>query len=285
MRNNPRFSCRPLRLNIPLFIIGLLLVVLFPSFAAAASGGLTHKEALVIFREANDLFRQAGKAGEGADATELYNKALLRYERLRRSGIHNAKLYYNIGNTWFRLHDMGRAILNYRRAQRYTADDENLAQNLAFVKSLQPDKIAPRQRSEILKTVFFWHYDLPVNIRWWLFAASWLLLWGILSLRLRRRSRVGLAFLWPLVPTLFLGGSLLVSYWYPPAPAGVLTAKEVVARKGDGLIYKPSFTTPLHAGLEFRLLERRGGWLHIRLINGQECWIPAPSAEMIWQKR
>ncbi|VAW41627.1 hypothetical protein MNBD_DELTA03-1061, partial [hydrothermal vent metagenome] len=25
----------------------------------------------------------------------------------------------------------------------------------------------------------------------------------------------------------------------------------------------------------------RGGWLHIRLINGQECWVPALSAEMM----
>lgn len=276
----PRFPLRQWRLNIPL-IIGLLLVSLLPVLASAAPESLNHQEALAMFREANDFFRQAGEAGEGPGAVELYSKALRHYERLRRSGIHNGKLYYNIGNTWFRLHDMGRAILNYRRAQRYIADDDNLAQNLAFVKSLQPDKIVPRQRSEILKTLFFWHYDLPVNIRWWLFAASWLLLWAVLFLRLRRRSRIGLNFLWPLVPALLLGGSLLVSYRYPPAPAGVLTAKEVVARKGDGFIYKPSFTTPLHAGLEFRLLERRGGWLHIRLINGQECWIPAPSAEMI----
>ncbi len=282
MRIKPLFPRLSLRLYIPFFLItALLLVSLSPSLTLAGPRGLTHKEALALFREANKIFRQAGKVGDGPEAAELYNKALLRYERLRRSGIHNAKLYYNIGNTWFRLHDMGRAILNYRRAQRYIADDENLAQNLAFVKSLQPDKIVPRQRSEILKTLFFWHYDLPLNIRWWLFAVAWLLLWVMLFFRLRRRSRIGLGFLWPLVPALLLGGSLLVSYRYPPAPAGVLTAKEVVARKGDGLIYKPSFTAPLHAGLEFRLLERRGGWLHIRLINGQECWIPALSAEMI----
>ncbi|MFW8601172.1 hypothetical protein ACOHYD_06780 [Desulfobacterota bacterium M19] len=262
-------------------LIVLLLISLLSGSALAASGSLTHQEALTMFREANDFFRQAGKVGEGPEAVRLYNKALRRYERLRRSGIHNGKLYYNIGNTWFRLHDTGRAILNYRRAQRYIAGDENLAQNLAFVKSLQPDKIVPRQRSEILKTLFFWHYDLPVNIRWWLFAASWLLLWGVLLVHLRRRSRVGAGVLWPLVPALLLGGSLLVSYRYPPAPAGVLTAKEVMARKGDGLIYKPSFTTPLHAGLEFRLLERRGGWWHIRLINGRECWIPAVSAAII----
>ncbi len=281
MRTELSSSPRSWRLNIFFFVIGLLLVSLFPGSALAASESLTHQEALAMFREANDFFRQAGKAGEGPVAVELYNKALRRYERLRWSGIHNGKLYYNIGNTWFRLHDTGRAILNYRRAQRYMAGDDNLAQNLAFVKSLQPDKIVPRQRSEILKTLFFWHYDLPLNIRWWLFAASWLLLWCVLLVHLRRRSRGRLGFLWPLVPALLFGGSLLVSYRYPPAPAGVLTAKEVVARKGDGLIYKPSFTTPLHAGLEFRLLERRGGWLHIRLINGQEGWIPVVSAEMI----
>ena len=40
-------------------------------------------------------------------------------------------------------------------------------------------------------------------------------------------------------------------------------------------------TDPLHSGLEFGLLERRGGWLHIALSDGSDGWIPENSAGLI----
>lgn len=38
---------------------------------------------------------------------------------------------------------------------------------------------------------------------------------------------------------------------------GIITAKEVVARQGDGDNYPPGFKEPLHEGTEFDLLEGR----------------------------
>jgi len=62
---------------------------------------------------------------------------------------------------------------------------------------------------------------------------------------------------------------------------GVITAEDVVARQGDGQNYQDSFKDPLHAGTEFDLLERRGGWLHIELADDSGCWIPDAAADLI----
>jgi len=59
---------------------------------------------------------------------------------------------------------------------------------------------------------------------------------------------------------------------------GVITTEKVVARQGDGRNYPESFKDPLHAGTEFDLLERRGGWLHIRLVDNSDAWIPDNAA-------
>ena len=61
---------------------------------------------------------------------------------------------------------------------------------------------------------------------------------------------------------------------------GVITAAEVVARQGDGPNYPPSFTSALHAGTEFDLIEQRPGWLHIRLSDGADAWVPEDTAQL-----
>jgi uncharacterized protein YgiM (DUF1202 family) len=62
---------------------------------------------------------------------------------------------------------------------------------------------------------------------------------------------------------------------------GVITAKEVIARQGDGENYPLSFKESLHEGTEFDLLENRPGWFHIELSDNSDGWIPKSAAELI----
>ena len=59
---------------------------------------------------------------------------------------------------------------------------------------------------------------------------------------------------------------------------GVITQADVVARKGNAESYEPALNEKLSEGTEFRLLERRGDWLLIRLPGGQEGWIDQRAA-------
>ena len=264
-----------MRISHLLSILILILIVLSPRPAAAGQPGQG-----LLLDEASRFFQQASQLEDGGKDAELYRKAQIRFEKLVADGVVNGKLYYNLGNTYFRLHDLGRAVLNYRRALRYLPEDDNLRQNLLAARGQQQDRIEPRQEAMIAKTLFFWHYDLSPRSRLLLLAMANLALWGGLGLRVHRRRSPW----WPLVVALLLAtmmaGSLLHERFGRPA-GGVLVAAETVARKGDGLAYGPSFTAPLHSGLEFSLVEKRGEWLYIELADGRRCWVSTEDAEII----
>lgn len=259
-------------------LLSILFFTLFSTYAMAAAAAQGDQG--LLLDQAGRYFQQASQMADQAQSAELYRKALVRFEKLVQDGVENGKLYYNLGNTYFQLHDLGRAVLNYRRAQLYLPDDDNLRQNLLAARAKQPDRIEPSQEVMIAKTLLFWHYDLPVRARLILLTVANLLFWGGLSLRLYRRQGLW----WPLALALTLvvmmGGSLLYER-FGRQPSGVLVAAATTARKGDGQAYAPSFGTPLHAGLEFSLVEKRGEWLYIELVDGRRCWVPTASSELI----
>lgn len=266
-------------------LYGLIVWLVTSPAVAAAEEALKAKAQsghLEVLSQANEYFRQAGDPQNSAQSRQLYEKALVRFEKLVKDGVENGQLFYNIGNTYFRLNDLGRAILNYRRAQQYMPDDENLRQNLAFARSRQMDKIELDQDEQIIKTLLFWHFDLSFQVRLICFAVLNTLFWGLLGLRYyKKEAAPGPAVIFSLIFALLFGGSVLHAKTIGVKPGGVLTAPEVTARKGDGLAYSPSFQAPLHAGLDFKLVEERGDWLHIELTDGRTCWVPKASAELI----
>ena len=253
--------------------------------AVSAAGPATETDPNRLLTEASQLFHQADalSASDQSGAQDLYRKALLRYERLAASGARNGRLFYNIGNLHFRLHDLGRAILNYRRAELFMPDDNNLKQSLAYVLQLRQDKIDEQQETRVLKTVFFWHYDLSSTVRLGLGAFFYLAFWGLALIHLFRPGLIPRSLTaTSLLAALLFMGSLMVEHRATTGhPGGVLTKAEIIARKGDGPAYRTSFKEPLHAGTEFRLLEKRDKWWQIMLDDGRSCWVPAIDAELV----
>ena len=248
---------------------------------------LTAMQAAALCQEAEQLFNAGNDKYAAGDAAALedWRKAAARYERLVSEGdYHNGALFYNLGNIYFRLDDIGRAILNYRRAQQVIPRDPNLLHNLAFVRSRCRDHVPEPERVRVLKTVFFWHYDLPLGWRengfLAVFAAAWLFALLCLWRRQRHWPRWGLTAFALLA--LALAASLAAEEWnrqnHRP---GVILSESVVARKGDSDSYEPSFTESLHAGTEFTLRESRGEWLEIALPDHRTCWIPRRDAELV----
>jgi hypothetical protein len=265
----------PMRIS---HLLSILLIALCSLTARPAAAGQDDQG--LLLDEATCFFQQASQLQDQAQRAELYRKALVRFEKLVQEGAENGKLYYNLGNTYFQLHDLGRAVLNYRRAQMYLPNDDNIRQNLLSARAKLPDRIEPGQEVKIAKNLLFWHYDLSARVRLILLAVANFCFWGGLALRLYRRRGLWWPVMLALALMVMMGGSLFYER-YGRHPAGVLVAEETTARKGDGQAYAPSFSAPLHAGLDFSLVEKRGEWLYIELPDGRLCWIPAESAELI----
>jgi tetratricopeptide (TPR) repeat protein len=263
-----------------------LLLLLTVALAPSSAASLPRTELERLCFEAEQLFSQAQEL-HGRDrekARELWQQAAARYERLRQEGeVENGWLYYNLANTYFRLEDIGRAIANYRRAQRYIPHDEKLLQNLAYARSRCRDAIAEAESARVLKTLFFWHYDIAQTLRERLFlaflAGFWLAaLAALWSHRPWLRWALGGLGLLVLVFGVSIALSEYSSWRQRP---GVVVSAEVVARKGNGESYAKSFTEPLHAGTEFSVLDERGAWYEVRLADKRSCWLPQDAVELI----
>jgi len=253
---------------------------------AGSAAALTDEMAGSLFREGSAAFRDANEKArsEPEQARALYKKAFLRFEQIEREGgIRNGKLYYNIGNCYFRMEDIGRAILNYRRAEQYMPNDPNLHQNLEYARSKRLDRIDVKQTTRVLNTLFFWHYDVSTKTRSVVFVGFFVLLWACALARIfvPRPWLAWLAGISALLAVLFLGSLLVETAALERNKAGVIVAPQIVARQGDGESFDPSFKEPLHAGTEFELVEKRPDWYRVELADGRKCWVPAQSTGLV----
>jgi len=272
--------------KLSLHFILFIAVIAMTSLTAPDALAMERAEVESAFTEAIAAF-EAGNlliATDEAAAQAEYEKAALRLEQIiREGGVENGKLYYNLGNVWFQRGDLGRAIVNYLRAEQYMPNNINLQQNLAYVRQQRKDAFEQTESRKVLNTLFFWHYDVPSGIRLRIFTVAFLAFWCFAAARLFYKHGAingGLAVTGVLAGLLFV--SLTVEARSHRAhPTGVVIAQESVARKGDGETYQPSFSESLHAGTEFTVLEDRGEWLHASLPDERTCWLPRRDVALV----
>jgi tetratricopeptide (TPR) repeat protein len=269
-------------------VLVLVAPILIQSFLySAADARLSDQEISNHLSQAEQLFRRAMELDRtDPDAAKAYyQEAILHYEAIvKNGGVRNGKLYYNAGNAYFRLGDTGRAILNYKRAEIFMRNDGNLRQNLDYARNRRADRIELRQKEKVLKTLFFIHYDLPSRMKLVVFAISFGALWISAGARLFLKSgwlKIAIA-VSAVASAVFLASLVVDAANLARTPEGVITAEETIGRMGDADTYQPSFKEPLHAGSEFRLLEKRPGWWRIELENGDRTWISDGAAELVF---
>ncbi|MCD4679268.1 MAG: TonB-dependent receptor [Bacteroidales bacterium] len=103
---------------ISIYIFTFLLIPLFAS------------DHSLIINDANKAYSE----GQYADAIELY-------EQLINNGLESPELYYNLGNSYFKINDLPSAILYYEKAIKLDPGDEDVIFNLKVANSMIPDKI------------------------------------------------------------------------------------------------------------------------------------------------
>ena len=220
--------------------------------------------------------------GAPDEALAAFRRAHDEFQAVVDAGIDNGRLYYNLGNTHLRLGEIGLAIADYRRAERLRPGDQRLIANLRFARSLTRDHIEPTGKQTFLRTVFFWHYSWPPQTRKTAAMIGYALFWLFLIVRaLFPRVRIGYPALVCLLLWMTLGLSVAIDLPSQSGWAeGVLVTDDVVVRKGNGEGYDPQFRQPLHEGVEFKVIEQRGGWLRIELADGNQGWVRVREVEL-----
>ncbi len=248
---------------------------------------------LLLTNQPASTTRAISVAGVMQSATQAYEagkfpEAASAYQQLVDQGTKNGELYYNLGNAYFKQGDLGRAILNYRRAARLLPRDSDVQANLTLAFSQTKDQQAQAGGTTISRLTKLAERWLTLNEM----AVIALSLWfgvSILLLALSKehppRLKEGLQYgvivtVLALCLSVAALGSRLYEEW--TEPAGIVVANAVDVTSGPGKQYTTEFT--LHSGTEIKLLEYRGEWVRLALASeGEQLqgWMPTQAVEAV----
>ena len=227
----------------------------------------------------------SGDPGAAEAAYHDFEAALASYLQVESAGFDSGALHHNLGNTYFKLGDVGRSILHYERARRWMPGDENLLANLEIARSLTVDEVTPIPEFWLFRAIRWWIHLLPRGLLIGLVALGYLLAMGIVVARV---LRPGLGGTWALraaviaaIVALTFGVNLAVRDLGIGVPAeGVVLAGEVSVHSAPA--DDPALLLfAIHEGTHVRIDRRSDDWVEIVLDDGKVGWVPADVLEEI----
>ena len=212
---------------------------------------------LVCFTlKAQDNMQPVFQEGNNAYNEGDYAKAAHLYEQVLKMGQHSTALYYNLGNTHYRLNNVAESIYYYEKAKQLDPNNEDLIFNSTFAENMKIDAIEPLPISQLAQ----WESSLLglFSLEGWAFASivcAWLL---VLFLGAYWWQNISL---WKRV---FFTLSLISIFFF----IGSFTAASVVEHndRSDVLFV-------LHKGTKVLVKDSLQDWQEISIANGASGWI------------
>ncbi len=199
-----------------------------------------------------------------------YDSAVIYFEQIAASKPADATLFYNLGNTYYRLNKIGLSVLNYERALKRNPSYKEASENLLLAQSRIPGGIGQQPQD-----IFF--------IRWWkaITSPGLIMFWSVLSLLffigligllLYRRLQRNQVYIRPqyfgTLTLLWLASLLLaVSSVYATlsnTKAVVISGEAAVSRIG----IKSRYASGAPEGTVVNLLSRNGSNFEVELPDG-----------------
>ena len=223
--------------------------------------------------------------GDSAYIRNDFASAIQIYESLLRKG-DAADVYYNLGNSYYKVNEIAKAILNYERALLLQPGNGDIRANLEIARGKTVDKV------EAVPEVFFvtWTKALINSMS----VDAWAV-WGVVSFLLLIVSLYFFIFSKQVVLKK-LGFITCIVFLIVVVMANVFASKqkEELLHRDSAIIMNPSVTvrsTPSESGTSLFILHEghkvdikdssMKDWKEIRLEDGKVGWVPVSSIEII----
>lgn len=221
---------------------------------------------LVLFGSIYDQrFDDANAAFDAGD----YTKAASYYEELIAEQVVSSKLFYNLGNSYYRQSKLGFAIANYERALRIEPGFDDARVNLmACVRQTKRHLERPLP-PDWEQSLLFWHYDLKPSTTRLLAVVLWIVMWAMLGVlqwrRIRYMRTVSLV-----VAVVALGFS--GSAWVKAHPAVLAVASEQVVPVRYGTNEEETIRFELFDGDRVTVDKCTEDWARVTTVSGERGW-------------
>jgi len=212
-----------------------------------------------------------------------FDSAAVGFQRLVQGGIDDPRVWHNLGNCYYKLGHIGRALVAYQRGIRLDPRDADLQANIRFVRLFAVDKIEPV--GEFFLDTWWRALIAAVSVRearwiaallFWLAAA--VTVWRLWPGKSYRRVILPIAVSWCL--WLLATGAAATTYARDYAThAGAVVVTQTNVRGGPGSEYALQFVA--HDGLLGTVERSQSGWFLVRFPNGLKGWVASDDFEVI----
>ena len=219
-----------------------------------------------LFSSANDLYKN-----------EKFEKAIERYKEIESQGLISSELYYNLGNSYYKLNKVGPSIYYFEKALKINPLSEDVKNNLVFAKRLSLDKI-----EELPKTVF---QKFNINYLQQLSYNQWAIVVIVFSVL---GSLLFLLFYFadtPFIKRFYFVTSSLSFILLITALIITFNQYSISKNNTEAIVFvekvevrnAPTFNSEevftLHEGTKVLVLDAVDNWKKIRLADGKIGWI------------
>lgn len=216
---------------------------------------------------------------------QKYDAALVLYKKIVKEGYISPKLYYNMGDTYFRMKNIPEAILYYEKAQKLDPNNADIQYNLGIANSMIVDKIQPVPEF-FLKRWWDYFYNL-FNADTWttLFIISFAILIffiGVFVLARGRSTRKWsffLGFIFLLISITSFGLASQRTYYTKNHNEAIVFTPAITVKSSPSPGSVDLFV--LHAGTKVQIRDHVDGWIKIKIGNGSIGWLPEASLRKI----
>ena len=208
-----------------------------------------------------------------------YDSAMMLYERILATDMESVPLYYNMGNTYYKMHEFPMAIYCYEKALKIDPSNDDVRTNLEIANLAIVDKIEPVPQSFIVRGWNGLKHELSGD-QWAyvsIVAFALLLIAAYLFLRARKMGWRKFGFFGGVVVIIVFALSVLFA----------AQLKQASSKEDQAIVMTPTVTVKsspnegsvdlfvLHEGAKVAILDEADGWNKIKIANGSVGWLQA----------
>ncbi|WP_425234965.1 tetratricopeptide repeat protein [Ulvibacterium sp.] len=227
------------------------------------------------------IFEQATSAYNDGD----YEKAINHYLEILDNGEHSASLYFNLGNSYYKINQIAPSIYYYEKALLLKPNDPEIRNNLAYAQNMTLDAIEKMPQTGFSKIygkiTGFLSFD-----QWAISAVVFTILFVALYIAFfyfRYASRKRIAFISGIISLIVALISMVFAFvqyndFRKDRPA-IVFSEEVIIKSEPNNRSQEVFT--LHEGTKIHVLDSLNEWKKIRIEDGKTGWLMDTDIKML----
>lgn len=247
----------------------ILITTLLLSFCFVAKAEISDPEGLFV--EANNLYDSSN-----------YEQALTYYETLVEEGIESSELYFNLGNTYYKLGVYPKSILFYEKANKLSPNKKHIDKNLEIVRT----KITDKQERTRMGFATWISTFFGFSVDFWAWTSIVCLLFVLIAFVIFKRTNKSLfkksarikTFVYSFLFLLFVVVSTIKYNGEINSTTAIVMEPSITIKTEPNRVSDNAFV--LHEGSKIVILSQQNDWSEIR-FGANEGWIENQNIEKI----